>query len=61
MSGLVEVTRWGGSVCESFFLNLKNQNLCGGLRMVEEGAAGLGVQVWVEYLLYPEGSDLVLL
>lgn len=57
----MEVTRWGDSVCESFFLNLKNQNLCGGLRMVEEGAEGLGVQVWVEYLLYPEGSDLVLL
>lgn len=49
----MEVKRWGYSVCESFFLSLRNQNLCGGLRMVEEGAEGLGVQVWAEYLRYP--------
>lgn len=49
----MEVKRWGDSVCESFFLNLRNQDLCGGLRMVEEGAEGPGVQVWAENLRYP--------
>lgn len=49
----MEVKQWGDSVCESFFLNLRNQNLCGGLRMVEEEGEELGVQVWAEYLHNP--------